>query len=201
MSTVATVPSPGVVDFAVEALQEGVGHHLRRASAVLQQALANASRRRTTWPPLKPTLAAWTVRICAVALTSVCTWSGLHRPGRGLCRGGCDSQCWPNALPGSIRSQQGQPPGLLDACFQSVGAHPDSQSVAAYWCRWGAPSPCLCSGAYRSLLLLMRVTKVELSVSRPISIVDAHGTVLLAVCGLRIWYGSVRARQTQSGAE
>ncbi|MEQ0574103.1 hypothetical protein ABLN97_03170, partial [Mycobacterium tuberculosis] len=37
VSTVATVTSPGVVDFAVEALQEGVGHHLRRASAVLQQ--------------------------------------------------------------------------------------------------------------------------------------------------------------------
>ncbi len=33
VSTVATVTSPGVVDFAVEALQEGVGHHLRRKMA------------------------------------------------------------------------------------------------------------------------------------------------------------------------
>ena len=46
------------------------------------------------------------------------------------------------ALPGAIRSQQaayGVHPALLDACFQSVEAHPDVQAVGedgAAACRW-----------------------------------------------------------------
>ncbi len=84
------------------------------------------------------------------------------------------------------------PPALLDACFQSVGAHPDSQSVGSgllvpLGCRVRAYAP-----VRTARYCYTRVTKVELVGAADIDVLDAHGTVLLAVCGLRIGTESER---------
>ena len=61
--------------------------------------------------------------------------SRFHRPGRAhIPPETAGARCWPrSALPGAIRSQQGGygvHPALLDACFQSVAAHPDCPQSA-----------------------------------------------------------------------
>ncbi|WP_414627757.1 SDR family NAD(P)-dependent oxidoreductase [Mycobacterium tuberculosis] len=98
------------------------------------------------------------------------------------------------ALPGSIRSQQGLyaiHPALLDACFQSVGAHPDSQSVGSgLLVPLGVRRVRAYAPVRTARYCYTRVTKVELvGVEADIDVLDAHGTVLLAVCGLRIGTG------------
>ena len=69
--------------------------------------------------------------------------SGVHRTGRRAHRakGPVGTVLAEVGLPGAIRSQQaayGVHPALLDACFQSVAAHPAVQAAgaAACCCRW-----------------------------------------------------------------
>lgn len=138
VSTVATVTSPGVVDFAVEALQEGVGHHLRRASAVLQQVSGECE------PPAYDMASLLEAHPCRVDGEDLRRQFDKHGVQYGpaftglavayVAEDATATMLAEVALPGSIRSQQGLyaiHPALLDACFQSVGAHPDSQSVGS----------------------------------------------------------------------
>ncbi|EFD11421.1 polyketide synthase Pks2, partial [Mycobacterium tuberculosis T46] len=82
-------------------------------------------------------------------------------------------------------------PALLDACFQSVGAHPDSQSVGSgLLVPLGVRRVRAYAPVRTARYCYTRVTKVELvGVEADIDVLDAHGTVLLAVCGLRIGTG------------
>ncbi|AEJ48744.1 polyketide synthase [Mycobacterium tuberculosis] len=198
VSTVATVTSPGVVDFAVEALQEGVGHHLRRASAVLQQVSGECE------PPAYDMASLLEAHPCRVDGEDLRRQFDKHGVQYGpaftglavayVAEDATATMLAEVALPGSIRSQQGLyaiHPALLDACFQSVGAHPDSQSVGSgLLVPLGVRRVRAYAPVRTARYCYTRVTKVELvGVEADIDVLDAHGTVLLAVCGLRIGTG------------
>ncbi|OBF51938.1 polyketide synthase [Mycobacterium sp. 852002-53434_SCH5985345] len=100
------------------------------------------------------------------------------------------------ALPGQIRSQQdayGVHPALLDACFQSVAAHPEVQPL-------GEDVLALPLGLRRlrshgpargARYCYTRVTKADASgVEADLEMLDEHGAVLLAVQGLRLGAGA-----------
>ncbi|OBB92750.1 type I polyketide synthase [Mycobacterium sp. 852002-30065_SCH5024008] len=100
------------------------------------------------------------------------------------------------ALPGQIRSQQdayGVHPALLDACFQSVAAHPELQSL-------GEDALALPLGLRRLRsygpargvrYCYTRVTKADASgVEADLEMLDENGVVLLAVQGLRLGAGA-----------
>ncbi|WP_006241249.1 sulfolipid-1 biosynthesis phthioceranic/hydroxyphthioceranic acid synthase [Mycolicibacterium tusciae] len=96
------------------------------------------------------------------------------------------------ALPRQIRSQQdayGVHPALLDACFQSVVAHPDVQALGEDVL--GLPLGIRRLRAYGAARIARycytRVTKADNSgVEADLDMLDEHGAVLLAVRGLRL---------------
>ncbi len=151
-------------------MQEGVGHHgvIEAFAAGIRPAYDMAS----LWKPTAA--AAWTVD---PAPTIRCTVCNMVRPSPTavafMSRRSACATMLASALPGApIRSQQGpvrNPPGLLDCCFQSVGAH-QCQSVGS-----GLLVPLRCAGvpvAYNrcvpAFAIATQVTKVEdWSASRP----------------------------------
>ena len=106
-------------------------------------------------------------------------------------------------LPPSIRSQQsdyGVHPALLDACFQSVAAHPAIQAA-------GIGGLMLPLGV-RRLQTYGEARDIRYSYSRVISadatwveadleLLDEHGAVVLAVEGLQIGSGSSESANRQ----
>ena len=99
-------------------------------------------------------------------------------------------------LPGPVRPQQaayGVHPALLDACFQSVAAHPALMEAAD----GGLLLP-LGVGLLRSYepardarYCYTRLTKIDgTAVEADLDVLDAHGTVLLSVRGLRMGTGA-----------
>src|SRR5262249_40998063 len=95
------------------------------------------------------------------------------------------------ALPGQIRSQQGAygvHPALLDACFQSVEAHPDVQALEEGVL--GLPSGIRRLRAYGSArnarYCYTRVASTDTTgIEADIEVLDEHGAVLLSVQGLQ----------------
>ena len=187
------------------------GERARRASrGPARRRATRTSRPRTTWPPCwRRTRAAWTGPRCGSGSTSAAS-STVRR-----------SPVWPPrtpptatvgtvlaevALPGSIRSQQaayGVHPALLDACFQSVAAHPDVQDV-------GNGGLLLPLGVRRlraygptrnARYCYTRVTSADRAgVEADLDVLDEHGTVLLTVRGLRLGTGRLREQRPRSGA-
>ena len=99
VSAVASVTSPGVVDFVVETNQDGE-HTIRRATAVLHAGRMRTSHPRTTCPPYsRPTHAGWMGPRCGSSSTStVCSmvrlspdWPQCTAPTRR------SAQCWPRS--------------------------------------------------------------------------------------------------------
>ncbi|WP_278248617.1 sulfolipid-1 biosynthesis phthioceranic/hydroxyphthioceranic acid synthase [Mycobacterium decipiens] len=94
-------------------------------------------------------------------------------------------------LNGQIRSQQaayGVHPALLDACFQSVAAHPDVAAIGGDVLALPVGVRRLrAHGAARNArYCYMRVTGSDCAgIETDIDVLDEHGTVLLAVQGLR----------------
>ena len=97
-------------------------------------------------------------------------------------------------LPGTIRTQHGSygvHPALLDACFQSVAAHPAVQGLG----NGGLLLP-LGVRRFRSYAstrnaryCLTRVTACGTNVEADIEVIDERGTVLLVVRGLLLGTG------------
>ena len=100
------------------------------------------------------------------------------------------------ALPREIRSQQdayGVHPALLDACFQSVAAHPDVQAKGGdvLALPLGIRRLRLYGAARNAHYCYTRVTKADSSeIEADLDVLDEHGTVLLAVQGLRLGTGA-----------
>ncbi|MCV7242331.1 type I polyketide synthase [Mycobacterium mantenii] len=100
------------------------------------------------------------------------------------------------ALPRQIRSQQdayGVHPALLDACFQSVEAHPDVQALGegALGLVLGISRLRSYASARTAHYCYTRVTKADTSgVEADIDVLDQHGQVLLSVQGLRCGTGA-----------
>jgi polyketide synthase 5 len=194
VGAIASVEAPGVVTFVIETDQDG--EHTRRASAVLQAV------EDTDQPPAQD--------IAALLATHPCRTEGAQlRRGldeRGIQFGpaftGLTAACTSEengatvlaevGLPGSIRSQRagyGVHPVLLDACFQSVAAHPGVGNAG----NGGLLLP-LGVGRLRvhgpvrnARYCFTRVTRADAAgVDADLDVLDEHGTVLLAVRGLQM---------------
>ncbi|OBB45793.1 type I polyketide synthase [Mycobacterium sp. 852002-51961_SCH5331710] len=105
------------------------------------------------------------------------------------------------ALPRSIRSQQdayGVHPALLDACFQSVAAHPEVQSLGAgvMALPLGVRLLRAYSSARNARYCYTRVTGIQADgVEADIDVLDEHGTAVLLVRGLRLGTGMAEQGQ------
>ena len=130
----ASVSSPGVVDFAVETDQGGehsAASHRSPACRTRRAATGAGHVRAAGGAPA----AARTAPRCASAWTSVVFSTVRRSPVSPPCtpaEGATGTVLAEVALPGQIRSQQdayGVHPALLDACFQSVAAHPEVQAL------------------------------------------------------------------------
>nr|WP_255503193.1 type I polyketide synthase [Mycolicibacterium sp. CR10] len=109
--------------------------------------------------------------------------------------GGADTVLVEVALPREIRSQQDAytvHPALLDACFQSVAAHPQVQSLGedVLALPLGIRRLRSYGGARSARYCFTRVTKADTSgVEADLDVLDEHGAVLLTVQGLRLGTG------------
>jgi polyketide synthase 5 len=105
------------------------------------------------------------------------------------------------ALPGPLRSQQGGygvHPALLDACFQSVVAHPDVQAAAAdgMLLPLGVRRLRAHGSARNAHYCYSRVINADADrVEADLEVLDEHGTVLLSVMGLRLGTGASEKAQ------
>ncbi len=204
----ASLTEPGVVGFAVETQQEG--QPARHATATLQAAadeqptphdivgLLAAHPRREDGAEVRTRMDRRGVQYGPAFCGLAAVHTGDDPTGTVLAE---------VALPRSIRSQQDAyvvHPALLDACFQSVEAHPGVQSDAAD--AFGLPlgirrlrvhgSPRNASYCYT------RVTGIDATgIEADIEVLDEHGAVLLVVQGLRLGAGSEEARRNRLMAE
>jgi polyketide synthase 5 len=204
----ASMSAPGVVDLTVETNQGG--EHARHATAVLGAAIEEQ-------PPvhdISGLLATHTCREDGAEVRERLAHNGFrHGPaftGLTAAYTGDGQECTVLAEltpPRMIRSQRdtyGMHPALLDACFQSVEAHPDFRAI-------GGDAPGLPLGVRRlrafgsarnARYCCVRVTSSDTTaVEADIDVLDEHGTVLLAVQGLRLRTGSELTRRDRVLAE
>ncbi|HTQ18769.1 MAG TPA: sulfolipid-1 biosynthesis phthioceranic/hydroxyphthioceranic acid synthase [Mycobacterium sp.] len=97
-------------------------------------------------------------------------------------------------LPGAIRTQQasyGVHPALLDACFQSVAAHPAVHGVGngGLLLPLGVRRLRVCASTRNARYCLTRVTACGTNVEADIDLMDEHGAVVLVVRGLLMGTG------------
>ena len=193
----AALSSPGVVDFTVETNQGG--EQARQATAVLHaeeeeqppaqdmSALLAAHPRREDGAEVRKRLDQRGVQYGPAFTGLAAVHTGERATGTVLVE---------VALPGQIRSQQdayGIHPALLDACFQSVAAHPEVQALGEDVLALPLGIRRLRAyGAARSArYCYTRVTKADTSgVEADLDVLDEHGAVLLAVQGLRLGTGA-----------
>jgi acyl transferase domain-containing protein/NADPH:quinone reductase-like Zn-dependent oxidoreductase/NAD(P)-dependent dehydrogenase (short-subunit alcohol dehydrogenase family)/acyl carrier protein len=202
VNAVAAVQSPGVLEFVVETDQDG--ERERRASAVLHAAEADD-------PPVYDMDALIESHPDRADGEAVRTWfdgrgvqfgpafTGLVAVNAG--GGETDTVLAEIGLPTAIRTQQtayGVHPALLDACFQSVAAHPGVQAS-------GTGSLLLPLGIRRlrvhgptrnARYCLTRITSLNgSSAEADIDLLDDYGTSLLSVQGLRMGSGMSEAHE------
>lgn len=200
VSAVATVTSPGVVEFAVEALQEGLGH-IRRASAVLHTSADVEEPAAYDIPGL---LASHPIGVAGDEMRKRFDEHGVQYGPAFTGLGAVhltDPEATVNtvlaevALPPSIRSQlnlYGIHPALLDACFQAIAAHPEVQAAVSGGLM--LPLGVRRLHAYNSCrsarYCLIRVTNSSAAgIEADLDVLDEQGKVLLAVQGLLLGAG------------
>jgi polyketide synthase 5 len=195
VSAVASVTSPGVVDFAVETLQEG--GHVRRATAVLH---AGSDEEQPPAYDMPVLLAAHSCRLDGAEMRKRFDEHGLqYGPAfAGLAAahtqeetvGAVLTVLAEVGLPGQIRSRQsayGVHPALLDACFQSVAAHPDIPVMLPLGVRRIRAYASTRTAHY----CYARVTNADgTGFEADLDVLDEQGTVLLAVHGLQLSRGA-----------
>ena len=204
VSAVATVTSPGVVEFAVEAsVAEGMGH-IRRASAVLHPKSDDD-------PPagydMAALLEAHSLRVDGEEMRThfdqhgvqygpAFTGLGAARIADGTADGTASSVLAEVALPPSIRSQlnsYGIHPALLDACFQAIAAHPDVQAALSggLMLPLGVRRLRAFGLARNACYCYIRETNTSpAGIEADLDVLDEQGTVLLAVQGLQLGAGA-----------
>jgi phthioceranic/hydroxyphthioceranic acid synthase len=204
VSAVATVTSPGVVEFAVEAsVAEGTGH-IRRASAVLH---AKSDEDQPAGHDMGALLAAHSLRVDGEEMRThfdqhgvqygpAFTGLGAARIADGSADGTPSSVLAEVALPPSIRSQlnsYGIHPALLDACFQAIAAHPDVQAALSggLMLPLGVRRLRAFGLARNACYCYIRATNTSpAGIEADLDVLDEHGTVLLAVQGLLLGAGT-----------
>jgi polyketide synthase 5 len=201
VDAVATVASPGVVNFMVETDRDG--ERVRRAAAVLH---ALDDEAQSPAHDMAALLAAHPHRIEGAEMRAWFDDRGIQY---GPAFTGLTATCTGEeavstvlaevALPRSIRSQQdayGVHPALLDACFQSVAVHPDVQNAAAggLLLPLGVRRMRTHDGTRNARYCYTRVTKADAGgVEADLDLLDEHGTALLTVSGLRLGTGMSEA--------
>jgi polyketide synthase 5 len=205
INATALVTSPGVINFLVETDRDG--ERVRRAAAALHAAEDDVQ---SPVHDMAALLAAHPRRIEGNEMRRWFdergiqygpTFTGLA----AACVGEAvvDTVLAEVALPRSIRSQQdayGVHPALLDACFQSVAVHPNVQSAA----NGGLLLPLgvrrlraynsTRTGTRNARYCYTRVTRADATgVEADLDVLDEHGTVLVAVSGLKLGTGMSEA--------
>ncbi|MGO9158005.1 sulfolipid-1 biosynthesis phthioceranic/hydroxyphthioceranic acid synthase [Mycobacterium sp.] len=203
VSAVATVNSPGVVEFVVEAsVAEGMGH-LRRASAELH---AKSDDEPPAGYDMARLLAAHSLRVDGEEMRTrfdqhgvqygpAFTGLGGAHIADGTADGTPSTVLAEVALPPSIRSQlnsYGIHPALLDACFQAIAAHPDVQAAVSggLMLPLGVRRLRAYASARSAQYCCIRVTNTGAAgIEADLDVLDEQGTVLLAVQGLLLGAG------------
>jgi polyketide synthase 5 len=197
VSAVASVSSPGVVDFAVETHQ--AGEHARRATAVLH---AGAEEDRPPAHDISVLLEAHPSRLDGAEMRKWFDKEGVqYGPAfSGLAAAHTDEGTVSTvlaevALPSPIRSQQaayGIHPALLDACFQSVAAHSAVQGASGgvLLLPLGVRRLRAYGSTRNAHYCYTRVTGADAArADADLDVLDENGTVLLSVQGLRLGTG------------
>ena len=193
VSAVATVEAPGVVGIGVETNREG-GHPACNSGPAHGRRQRASTASRSVRPVDSAPGTAGRGRAAAVVGRARCpVWSCLHRSGRGAHSGAKVRTLLAEVgLPGEVRSQQAGydvHPALLDACFQSVLAHPAVENIAGGGlllplgvCRLRRYGP-----TRDARYCYVRVTAENRSaLEADLDILDQQGAVLLAIQGLRM---------------
>ena len=201
----ATFQSPGVVKFAVEAEQEG--ERARRASAMLHPGIAEDD---APTRDIDALLAEHPHRVEGTELRTQFDKHGLqYGPAfAGLAavltaESGGDTVLAEVGLPPSIRSQQsdyGVHPALLDACFQSVAAHPaiHAAGIGGLMLPLGVRRLQTYGEARDIRYAYSRVTSADPAwVVADLELLDEHGALVVAVEGLQIGSGSSESANRQ----
>jgi polyketide synthase 5 len=193
----ASLSAPGVLDFTVETSQGG--EQARQASALLhaaddEQPPAHDISGLLAAHPLVGDGAEVRKRLDERGVQYGPAFTGLAAVRTGEEATG--TVLAEVALPGPLRSQQGAygvHPALLDACFQSVEAHPDVQALGEG--ALGLPLGVRRLRAYgptrNAQYCYTRVMKADTAgVEADLDLLDERGTVVLAVQGLRLGTGA-----------
>ena len=193
---VASVESSGVAAFVVQTDQHG--EKVRRATAVLHAdtdaqppaqdvaALLSAYPRRVEGDELREWFNERGVQF-GPAFTGL---AAAHVPD-----GPVSAVLAEVGLPSAIRTQQGSygvHPALLDACFQSVAAHPAVHGVGngGLLLPLGVRRLRAYASTRNAHYCLTRVTACGTNVEADIDLMDEHGTVVLVVRGLLMGTGA-----------
>jgi polyketide synthase 5 len=205
VSLVATAEVPGALAFAVETNQDG--EHARRAIAVLHALeRGGEDREDEDQPPaqdIEALLAAHPSRVEGADLRDALDACGIHYgpafAGLGAAHTAEEAGTTVLAeigLPSAIRTQQtsyGVHPALLDACFQSVAAHPSvaNASYGGLLLPLGVRQLRAYGPVHTARYCYSRVTAAARgAVEADLDLLDKHGTVLLTVRGLQMGTGS-----------
>jgi acyl transferase domain-containing protein/acyl carrier protein len=204
ISASASMVSPGVVEFAVETYR--AGERTRRANAILQ---VNAAADEPTAHDIGVLLANHPHGVDGAELRAGFDKVGIHH---GAAFAGLAMACTNDelagtvlaavALPGPLRSRQGGygvHPALLDACFQSVIAHPDVQSAATggMLLPLGVRRLRAYDSARHAQYCYSRIISAGADgVEADLDVLDEHGAVLLSLKGLRFGTGASEKAQS-----
>jgi polyketide synthase 5 len=193
VGAIASLEAPGVASFSVETNEEGT--NVRWASAVLHASDDDYQ------PPAHDLLAlqaAHPIRVDGAELRGSFDKRGIQfGPAfTGLAAvhtaGGSGSTVLAEiGLPGSIRSHHGAfgvHPALLDACFQSVAAHPAARGVGngGLLLPLGVRQLRAYGVARDARYCYARVTASATGLDADLDVFDVHGTVLLTARGLQM---------------
>nr|WP_304528336.1 sulfolipid-1 biosynthesis phthioceranic/hydroxyphthioceranic acid synthase [Mycobacterium sp. E802] len=191
----ALVSTPGVLNFAVQTNQDGEPARLataRLCTAVAEQPPAYDIATLLAAHPGEEDGNAVRDRVAQHGIQYGPAFSGLVTVHVGA---NTDTALAEVALPRSIRSQQdayGVHPALLDACFQSIEAHPDVQALGGEVL--GLPLGVRRLRSYGSVrnaryCLTRLVQAGSTGIEADIDVLDERGNVLLSVQGLRLGAG------------
>jgi acyl transferase domain-containing protein/NADPH:quinone reductase-like Zn-dependent oxidoreductase/acyl carrier protein len=197
VGAVASIEAPTNASFSVETNEEGT--NVRWASAVLHAADENYQ------PPahdLNSLRAAHPDRIDGAELRESFDKRGIQfGPAfTGLAAvhtvdGSGSTILAEVGLPGSIRSQQGAfgvHPALLDACFQSVAAHPGARQIGSggLLLPLGVRQLRVYGQTRDARYCYARITASITGLDADLDLIDAHGTVVLTAHGLQMGTGA-----------
>ncbi len=200
VGAVATVKSPGVVAFEVETYDDG--ERVRRATAVLR---ALADEAGEDIPPALDVAALLAAHPCEVEGADIRQWMFKRGVNYGpafaglvkvhTAEGTGDTVLAEVGLPVSLRSQHagyGVHPALLDACFQSVAAHPSVAQIAngSLLLPLGVRRLRTYGATRGARYCFTKVTKADTAgVEADLDILDESGARLLSVRGLQMGTG------------